>query len=192
MKLILATKNKHKAEEITAILGGGFEVITQTEAGVDVDVLEDGDTFEANAIKKAVTTMNLTGLPTIADDSGLVVEALGGLPGVKTARYAGEDATDGQNIDKLLHEMQEVPAYKRGAKFVCVVALANPDGTVKTFCGECHGTILSERTGSGGFGYDPVFLSREYAKSMAQLEPHIKNAISHRGKAVRKLAEVLQ
>ena len=189
MRLILASKNRHKAEEIAAILGGGFSVVTQVEAGIDVDVVEDEVTFEANAVKKAAEVMALTGLPTIADDSGLVVEALGGMPGVRTARYAGENATDDENIDKLLHEMRGVPDSERGARFVCVVAFAGVDGEVKTFYGECLGSILRERVGAGGFGYDPVFMSREYGLSMAELESSVKNEISHRGKAVRGFAE---
>ena len=191
MKLILATKNRHKAEEISYILGEGFTVVTQTDAGIDVDVIEDGDTFAANAIKKAVTVMSLTGLPVIADDSGLAVDALNGLPGVKTARYAGDSATDDQNIDKLLRVMSDVPGFRRGAKFVCVVALAIPGSHVETFRGECPGRILTECMGTGGFGYDPVFMPLEYGVSMAELPPQVKNAISHRGKAVRELAERL-
>lgn len=192
MELVLASKNKHKAEEIKAILGDGFEVITQTEAGCgDIEVIEDGTTFEENAVKKAKTIMKATGKATIADDSGLAVAALGGRPGIYTARFAGENATDEQNIDKLLDELKNVPMYKRDAKFVCCIALAKPDGEIKTYRGECEGKILEARQGENGFGYDPIFLYEKYACSLAVLDPEIKNAISHRGNALKQLAEDL-
>lgn len=192
MELVLASKNKHKAEEIKAILGDGFEVITQSDAGAaNVEVVEDGETFEENAVKKAETIMRATGKITIADDSGLEVEALDGRPGVYTARFAGENATDEQNIDKLLAELENVPMYKRNAKFVCCIALAKPDGEIKIYRGECEGKILYERQGENGFGYDPVFLYEKYACSLAMLEPALKNAISHRGNALKKLADDL-
>lgn len=190
MEIVLASKNKHKAEEIKAILGDGYEILTQSEAGADnVEVIEDGATFEENAIKKAETIMRATGKITIADDSGLEVDALNGRPGVYTARFAGEGATDEQNIDKLLDELKDVPMYKRGARFVCCIALAKPDGEVKTYRGECEGKILCERQGENGFGYDPVFLYEKYSCSLAMLDPAIKNAISHRGNALKQLSK---
>lgn len=185
-RYVLASKNQHKAEEIRKILGPGFEIVTQTEAGAGgVEVVEDGETFEANAVKKAETVMEATGLPTIADDSGLCVDWLDGAPGVRTARYAGENAADGENIAKLLDALKEVPLQDRGARFVCVIALAEPGRETRTFRGECPGRIALAPKGEGGFGYDPVFFVRQYDRTMAELEPHIKNAISHRSAALR-------
>lgn len=186
---ILASKNQHKAEEIKSILGDEFEIITQTEAGAgDIDVIEDGLTFEENAIKKAETIMKATGKPTIADDSGLCVEYLNGAPGVYTARYAGENATDEENINKLLKNLKGLNVLDRRAKFVCVIALAVPGKETKVFKGECKGYITEKPMGEDGFGYDPIFYYEKYARTLAQLEPHIKNAISHRSAALKKLA----
>lgn len=190
---ILASKNQHKAAEIKDILGEGFEIITQTDAGAgDIDVIEDGVTFEENAIKKAETIMKATGKPTIADDSGLCVEYLNGAPGVYTARYAGENATDGDNINKLLKNLEGLNVLDRRAKFVCVIALAVPGENTKVFRGECEGYITEEPMGKDGFGYDPIFYYEKYARTLAQLEPHIKNAISHRSNALKKLANSLK
>lgn len=184
---VLASKNKHKAEEIASILGEGFSIITQdmTEA-VNIDVVEDGNTFEENAVKKAESIAKATGLPTIADDSGLCVDALNGAPGVYTARYAGENATDEENISKLLSALSDVPVGERGAKFVCVIAVAEPDKETITFKGECHGSISLKPYGDGGFGYDPIFYVTNYGATMAELEAHIKNAISHRSNALKE------
>lgn len=187
--IVLASKNKHKAEEIKAILGENYNILTQTEAGAgDIDVMEDGATFEENAVKKAKSIMWATGRITIADDSGLEVAALDGRPGIYTARFAGENATDEENIDKLLEEMKYIPMYKRNAKFVCCIAAAIPNGKVKTYRGECEGKILYERQGDNGFGYDPVFLYEKYACSLAMLEPEIKNSISHRANALKLMS----
>ena len=184
---ILASKNKHKAEEINEILGSGFEIITQSEAGAaDIEVIEDGDTFEANAIKKAEEICAATGKPTIADDSGLCVDLLDGAPGVYTARYAGENATDAENIEKLLSALGDTPLNERSAKFVCVIALARPNEETVTFRGECSGFISLSPRGKGGFGYDPVFYVSSYDRTMSELEPQIKNAISHRSNALKK------
>ncbi len=187
---ILASKNAHKAQEIKEILGEGYQILTQVDAGVgDVDVVEDGTTFEANAAKKAETIMKLTGKPTIADDSGLCVDYLEGAPGIYTARYAGENATDGENIQKLLTALEDVPCHKRGAQFVCVIAVSVPGEETKLFRGECPGRITESPQGEDGFGYDPVFYYEKYAMTLAEMEPHIKNAISHRSAALRKMAE---
>lgn len=191
MKYVLASKNAHKAEEIRAILGAGYEIITQSDAGAgEIEVIEDGKTFEENAVKKAVQIMQATGMPAIADDSGLSVDALGGAPGIYSARFAGERATDEENLQKLLRELEGVTADKRGAKFVCVIAVAVPDSKeVKLYRGECKGRILTEKRGENGFGYDPIFYVDKYDCSMAQLEAHIKNAISHRSNALRLLCK---
>ncbi len=188
---ILASKNQHKAEEIKAILGEDFNVITQTDAGAgDIEVIEDGKTFEENAIKKAETILKATGKPVIADDSGLCVDYLDGAPGVYTARYAGEDATDDENIDKLLNSLGDTP--NRTARFVCVIAFATPDGETLTFRGECNGKIGFERQGENGFGYDPIFIPDGYECSIAEVSSDTKNSISHRGNALKKFAEYLK
>ena len=188
MKLILASKNSHKANEMQAILGDEFELVTQIQAGCgDIDIIEDGDTFEKNAIKKAVTIMNASKNPSIADDSGLCVDALSGSPGIYTARFAGENATDDENIAKLLKALDGVEFEKRTARFVCVIALAIPGEEPITYRGECSGYILTEKHGDNGFGYDPVFFVPEYNKSMAELDGEIKNSISHRFNALEKL-----
>lgn len=187
---ILASKNQHKAEEIKAILGEGFNVITQTDAGAgDIEVIEDGKTFEENAIKKAETILKATGKPVIADDSGLCVDFLDGAPGIYTARFAGENATDDENIDKLLISLGDTP--KRTARFVCVIAFATPDGETLTFRGECNGKIGFERQGENGFGYDPIFIPDGYKCSIAEVSAETKNAISHRGNALKVFAEYL-
>ena len=192
MKLILASKNAHKAEEMQAILGEGVKLVTQTEAGCgDLDVIEDGTTFEENAVKKAVTIMRATGHATIADDSGLAVDALDGSPGIFTARFAGEDATDEENIKKLLDELKNVPETERTARFVCVIALAIPGEEAKTFRGEVVGRILFEKHGENGFGYDPVFYLPQFDASMAEVSADVKNSVSHRFNALKLLKEYL-
>ena len=188
MEFILASKNAHKAEEMSAILGDDFTLITQTDAGFgDIEVTEDGDTFEENAVKKAVTIMNASGKPVIADDSGLCVDALDGAPGIYTARFAGENATDNDNIEKLLHVMKDVPESQRTARFVCVIAIAVPGKEPIIFRGECEGTILYEKHGENGFGYDPVFCVKKFGKSAAELPADVKNSVSHRFAALNKM-----
>ena len=192
MKLILASKNAHKAQEMQAILGNKVELITQDAAGCgEIDVIEDGATFEENAIKKAVEIMQTTGLPTIADDSGLCVDSLGGKPGIYTARFAGENATDDENITKLLDELKDVPEADRTAKFVCVIALAVPDSEPVCFRGEVCGRILTEKHGDNGFGYDPVFYLPQFDASMAEVPAEAKNSVSHRFNALKLLKEYL-
>lgn len=184
-KFVLASKNQHKAEEIKAILGEGFEIVTQTEAGAgDIEVIEDGATFEENAAKKAEEIMAATGMSVIADDSGLCVDALDGAPGVYTARYAGEHATDEENITKLLGALEGVPDSERGARFVCVIALAEPGKETRLFRGECEGYIGYEKSGNDGFGYDPVFYSPVCGMTLAEAPAEVKNAISHRSAAL--------
>lgn len=192
MKFVLASGNAHKLSEIRDILGNSFEIISMNDTTAKgYDVIEDGTTFEENAEKKATQIMKITGLPTIADDSGLCVDALGGAPGIYTARYAGENATNDDNIDKLLANLQGVPFEERNATFVAVIAVAFPDGTVKKFRGEVKGKILTERHGDNGFGYDPVFFIEELGATMAELDGEIKNSLSHRFKALKKMAEEL-
>ena len=193
MKFILASKNIHKAKEMQSILGDSITLVTQDEAGyADIDVVEDGLTFEENAIKKAVTLANVSGQACIADDSGLCVDALGGKPGVFTARFAGEGATDDENISKLLSELDSVPSEMRTARFVCVIALAVPGKEPVTYRGECEGVILNQKQGSNGFGYDPIFYLPEYGASMAEVPPEVKNSVSHRFNALKKLkAEIV-
>lgn len=189
---ILASKNQHKAEEIKAILGDGYEIITQTEAGAgDIEVIEDGLTFEENAVKKAETIMKATGRPCIADDSGLCVDYLKGAPGVYTARYAGENATDGENIKKLLTALDGVEKEARGAQFVCVIAVSEPEKETRIFRGECQGRILTEKRGDSGFGYDPVFYHEDFQKTLAEMTAEEKNNISHRGDALKRMKEAL-
>ena len=184
---VLATKNEHKAVEMREILGSAWEIITQTEAGAgEVEVIEDGNTFEENAAKKAETIMRATGKPCIADDSGLCVDALDGAPGVYTARYAGENATNEENIAKLLQALSGVPKEKRTASFVCVIALAEPGQKTRLFRGECPGRIAEAPSGKAGFGYDPIFYAQGYDRTMAELTAEEKNQISHRGKALER------
>lgn len=189
MKFVLASQNKHKAEEIKKILGEGYEILTQSEAGFEGEVIEDGSTFRENAIKKAETVMKKTNLPTIADDSGLCVDALAGAPGVYTARYAGEGATDDENIKKLLSALSGVPEEKRGAQFVCCIAFAAPGEETRTFEGRCEGRVLFEKAGEGGFGYDPIFFTPVFGKSLAEVSADEKNSISHRSRALKLFKE---
>jgi len=153
----------------------------QDYPGLDVD--ETGTTFEENARLKALTCARHTGLFTLADDSGLQVDALNGMPGVYSARYAGPDAGDAERYQKLLHELCQVPAGQRSARFRCVIALAWPDGRCETFEGSCEGEITFEPQGQHGFGYDPVFYMPEHSRTMAQLPAELKNRISHRARA---------
>lgn len=192
MKLILASKNAHKAQEMQAILGERVELITQDKAGCgEIDVVEDGMTFEENAIKKAVEIMKATSLPTIADDSGLCVDALSGRPGIYTARFAGEKATDDENIKKLLSELEGVSDADRTARFVCVIALAIPGKEPVCFRGEVCGRILTEKHGDNGFGYDPVFYLPQFDAAMAEIPAEAKNSVSHRFNALKLLKEYL-
>lgn len=182
MKLVLASKNKKKLVEMNEILSHlGTEVCSEAEAGVDVEVEETGTTFEENSLLKARAVMEASGLPAIADDSGLCVDALGGAPGVYSARYGGPGLDDVGRYRLLLENMKGQP---RGAKFVSVITCCFPNGDVLTARGECPGTIAFAPQGEGGFGYDPVFFVPPLKKTFAQLTAEEKNAISHRGKAL--------
>ncbi len=192
-RIVLATGNPGKVREIRRILGAfGVEIVPQTELGVD-DADETGISFLENALIKARHAAELTGLPAIADDSGLVVDALDGRPGVYSARYAGAEATDDDNIEKLLHELRGVTDDKRTAAFhCCAVYVSADDSTSLVAEGRWQGRIVGERRGTGGFGYDPVFFDPECGRSAAELGPELKNARSHRGKALAALAEMLR
>ena len=194
MKLVLASKNKKKLVEMNDILSQlGIEVCSEAEAGVDVEVEETGTTFEENSLLKARAVMEASGLPAIADDSGLCVDALGGAPGVYSARYGGEGLDDIQRYRLLLENMRG--QMSRTARFVSVITCCFPNGDVISARGECPGTIAFAPMGEGGFGYDPVFFVPTLKKTFAQLTAEEKNAISHRGKALEafqvKLKEYL-
>jgi len=187
MELVVATGNTGKLREIRHLLEGTGIVARGLDEFPDLPgIVEDGETFEANARKKAETVARLTGLWTLADDSGLVVEALGGEPGVRSARYAGENATDADNNAKLLVALREVPDSLRTGAFRCSMAICSPEGKCHFFNGRVEGLILDAPRGDGGFGYDPLFLVREYARTMAELPIETKNRISHRGQALRE------
>lgn len=191
MKLVLASKNPKKLAEMNRILSQlGIEVCSEAEVGVDVEVEETGTTFEENSFLKAKAVMEASGLPAIADDSGLCVDALNGAPGVYSARYGGEGLDDEGRYRLLLENMRG--QSPRTAHFVSVITCAFPDGTVLTARGECNGTIAFAPMGEGGFGYDPVFFLPERKKTFAQLSPEEKNAISHRGKALEQFEQILQ
>ncbi len=192
-RIVLATGNPGKVREIRRILGAfGVEIVPQTELGVD-DADETGISFLENALIKARHAAELTGLPAIADDSGLVVDALDGRPGVYSARYAGAEATDDDNIEKLLHELRGVTDDKRTAAFYCCAVYVSADDSTSLVAeGRWQGRIVGERRGTGGFGYDPVFFDPECGRSAAELGPELKNARSHRGKALAALAEMLR
>ncbi|MDY5906738.1 MAG: RdgB/HAM1 family non-canonical purine NTP pyrophosphatase [Anaerovoracaceae bacterium] len=186
MKIVAATGNKHKIDEIESITKKfGMNVITKAEAGVgDLEVEETGTTFEENSLIKAEAIMKATGMPAIADDSGLEADALNGAPGVYSARFSGEGATDESNNAKLLKLMENIPDDERSARFVSVVTLCFPDGTVVAARGECPGTLRRSPRGDGGFGYDPLFVPVGYDKTYAEISAEEKNIISHRAKAL--------
>ncbi len=191
MKIVVATKNQGKMREIKAILSDEkYEVLSMSDLGIDVEVEENSDTFTGNATKKAVEIMKLCNEITLADDSGLVVEALNGAPGVYSARYAGEHGDDLQNNLLLLKNMEN--KTNRKAKFVCAMALAFPDGKTINVEGEFHGLIDYEMKGTGGFGYDVLFYLPEYGMTSAEISSEEKNKISHRSKALQLIKDKLQ
>lgn len=190
-KIVLATGNKGKLREFRGLLEGVFgNIVSLNDLESPPEVTEDGETFRENALKKARAISAYSGIPALADDSGLEVEALGGRPGVYSARYAGEGATDRDNIRKLLVELKGVA--NRKARFVCVLALVTPDGKEITAEGTCEGVILTGPRGEGGFGYDPVFFLQEYDRTMAEIPAELKNRISHRALACESLAKHLR
>ena len=190
-KLVLASKNPKKLVEMNDILSHlGVEVCSEAEAGVDVEVEETGTTFEENSLLKARAVMEASGMPAIADDSGLCVDALGGAPGVYSARYGGPELDDAGRYRLLLENLRG--QMTRTAKFVSVITCCFPNGDVICARGECPGTIAYAPQGEGGFGYDPVFFVPRLKKTFAQLSPEEKNAISHRGRALRSFQEKLE
>ena len=193
MRIIAATQNKHKIEEIQAITREfDMEVISLAEACIsDIEIVENGKTFEENSEKKAREIMMLSGEITIADDSGLMVDALGGAPGVLSARFAGEDGNDAKNNEKLLRLLSGVKSEERTARFVSVITLMYPNGKKIVARGECEGHILYQERGSNGFGYDPLFVPVGYDKTFAELSAEEKNKISHRAIALQNLRKLL-
>lgn len=191
--IVAASRNKHKIEEIEAITKKfGMNIISRDDAGVPkIEIEEDGETFEENSYKKAFEIMKMCGKITIADDSGLMVEYLGGAPGVYSARFAGEDGNDEKNNEKLIGLLQDVPYKERRAKFVSVITMVYPDGETLVARGECHGHILDAPVGENGFGYDPLFVPDGFQRTFAQLSPEEKNEISHRAKALVELEKLL-
>ena len=191
MKLVLATQNPKKLKEMNEILSHlGVEIVSEAELGVRIEVEETGETFTDNARLKATAVMQATGLPAVADDSGLMVDALNGEPGVYSARYGGPDCiSDSDRINYLLKKLENVPEGKRTAKFVSVITLVTPDGKEIVARGECPGHILFERHGNGGFGYDPVFFAEDAGCTFAELAPEQKNQVSHRARALRAFVE---
>ncbi|MDX2480029.1 MAG: XTP/dITP diphosphatase [Desulfuromusa sp.] len=192
MKLLVATGNSGKLKEIRSLLDGSpLEIIGLDQLTAPPEVIEDCSTFEDNARKKAQEMAQFSGYLTLADDSGLVVAALDGAPGVHSARYAGKQGDDTANNGKLLAVMAAVEDEKRQAAFHCAMALAWPDGRCETYAGQVSGLIMRAERGTGGFGYDPLFIVPEYGKTLAELPLEIKNRISHRGTALRKVIPIL-
>jgi len=192
-KLLLATNNQGKVREYKSLLKDiPLELVSMAEQDITTVVDEVGDTMEENAGLKARSLAAESRLLTLADDSGLEVDALGGEPGILSARYAGENASDSDRVKYLLSRMENIPWEKRSARFRCIIALAEPEGEVEYFSGECRGIIAFEPCGGQGFGYDPVFFLPELGKTMAELSPEIKNSISHRARAAEKAGELLK
>ncbi|MEE1313804.1 MAG: XTP/dITP diphosphatase [Lachnospiraceae bacterium] len=189
-KIIFATGNEGKMKEIRMILADlDYEIVSMKEAGVEIEIIEDGKTFEENAIKKATAIMEETGALVLADDSGLEIDYFDKAPGVYSARYLGEDTPYEIKNRTILERMEGVEEAKRTARFVCVIAAAFPDGTTKTVRGTIEGIIGYESRGENGFGYDPIFYLPEYGCTSAELSPDEKNKISHRGKALQQMKE---
>ncbi len=189
MKIVLASKNPHKLVEISKITEKfGMELVLESELGVDIDVEETGTTFEENSLLKAKAVMEATGLPALADDSGIAVDALNGEPGIYSARYGFDESLDDWGrLELLLKNMENVPDGQRQAKYVCVITFVTPDGKMIQARGESHGEILRSPIGEGGFGYDPIFYYPPFQKTFAQVTAEEKNAVSHRAEALKLL-----
>lgn len=194
MKVVLASKNKHKLEEISKITQKfDMELVLESQLGVDIDVEETGSTFEENSYLKAETVMKATGLPALADDSGIAVDALNGEPGIYSARYGFDDSLDDWGrLQLLLKNTEQVPDDKRQAKFVCVITLVTPQGQTIQARGEVHGMLLRAPAGENGFGYDPIFYYPPLGKSLAQVTAEEKNQVSHRANALKVFYEKLK
>ena len=188
MRLIVASNNSNKLREFHEILGERFDIVSMHEAGIDADIEENGTTFEENALIKAKSAAEFTGLPALADDSGLCVDALDGAPGIYSARYC--EGTDEDRNAFLLKNMQD--KENRACRFVCAIACVLADGETLTVRGECEGTLLRENHGAGGFGYDPLFYVEKYGCTFGELSAEVKNTISHRANALNKLKEALK
>jgi XTP/dITP diphosphohydrolase len=193
LKLLLATNNQAKLREYSFLFEGmPYLIVSPKDIGIKQEINETGKTFEENALLKAKAYASLSNLTTLADDSGLEVDALNGEPGVRSARYAGEGAPQAKLIDYLLQKLSGIPWGERGARFKCVIAIASPDGEMSTCHGECQGIITFEPKGKEGFGYDPVFYLPELDKTMAELTMKEKNKVSHRGKAAKEARRYLE
>ncbi len=191
-KLLLATNNAGKLAELRELLAGvPFAIVSPAEEGLKLDVAETGRTYAANARLKALAFASASGLLTLADDSGLEVDALDGAPGIYSSRYAGAGAGDAERVAYLLSKLKDVPQGTRQARFRCVMALALPSGEVKICSGSCRGVIALKPRGENGFGYDPVFFFPALGKTMAELAPDIKNTISHRARAAGRARQIL-
>ncbi|MBO4765942.1 MAG: RdgB/HAM1 family non-canonical purine NTP pyrophosphatase [Lachnospiraceae bacterium] len=191
-RLIFATGNAHKMVEIRAILGDLYDVVSMKEAGISADIVEDGKSFEENALIKARAVAKLAGCMAMADDSGLEVDYLGKMPGIYSARFLGEN-TDYDIKNRVIIDMvAKAPAAERTARFVCAIACAWPDGREKVMRGTFEGEIAKEQAGPNGFGYDPIFYVPEYDMTSAEMTPEQKNAVSHRGNALRMMRAILQ
>ncbi len=194
MKVVLASKNKHKLVEISRILEKlDIQLVLQSELGVDIDVEETGTTFEENSFLKAQAVMQATGLPALADDSGIAVDALNGEPGIYSARYGFDDTLDDWGrLLLLLKNTENVPDGQRQAQFVCVITLVTPEGEVIQARGEAHGELLRQAAGQGGFGYDPIFYYPPFGKTFAEVTAEEKNQVSHRAVALKAMYEKLK
>ncbi len=192
-RLLVATNNPGKLAELSSVLGGrGFSIVSLADLGIEHDVPETGATLEENAVLKATAYSEMSGLLTLADDSGLEVDALGGEPGVRSSRYAGEGASDSDKIAFLLRKLNNISEDKWSARFRCVIAVKEPGEPADLYTGVCPGRIVRATRGDNGFGYDPVFLLPELGRTMAELTQQEKNRVSHRGKAAQKAAEALR
>jgi XTP/dITP diphosphohydrolase len=192
LKIIFASRNEGKVKEIKNMLEGiDIELVSLNKYKNVPEIVEDGKSFLQNALKKAKKVSEITGEFVLADDSGLQVDALGGEPGIHSARYAGDQASDEENNNKLLAKLKDIPSEKRDAFFCCVLVIYKPDSSYYSFEGKWRGIIIDERCGSNGFGYDPIFYVPELKKTAAELPPEIKNKVSHRGQAFAKLKESL-
>ena len=194
MKVVLASKNRHKLEEISKITEKfDMELVLQSDLGVDIDVEENGTTFEENSFIKAEAVMKATGLPALADDSGIAVDALNGEPGIYSARYGFDESLDDWGrLCLLLKNTEHVPDGQRQAKFVCVITMVTPDGKTIQARGEIHGELTREARGENGFGYDPIFYYPPLGKTTAELSPEEKNQVSHRANALKDFYEKLK